>query len=612
MSVPEPQADRGHQADASAATAVLHALPGGLAAGADPQLARWLDTLCRMLPGVQRAFVGTPTGSGGEFERHAPWPDRDGVSVDLMRAASGLPDGQRLQVSRGADRVRLGRRYLHAGQPALTLVLEMAALPEGQEGTVAALIEWGGAWLGLLREQAHPGARPTGVEAARDAVLAALQHEQPGPCAVDAAAGLARALGAARVSIGLCRRHGVHLLALSSGGEFDPRSQLARRISAAMEEALDECATVCVPEPPGAAATATRAHERLRSAEGRARVCSVPMTGAEDVLGMVTVEWAGDVDGDPCAALQAVAPALGAALVAKTALARGPGEQVRQAGRSVLAALCGPRYLLRKLAALVLLGLLAAGLILDGDHRVSAPAVLEGAVQRALVAPIDGYVARAPARAGDAVREGEVLAELDTRDLELERRRVENERAEIRKTYRKAVATMDRSEVLAQRSRLGMLDAKLALVDEQIERARVVAPFDAMVMRGDLSRSLGAPVSRGEVLFELAPLDDYRVSLMVDEADVGALSPGQSGVLALAALPGESLRFEVETVVGIAEIEGGRNAFRVEGRLADGVDLLRPGMHGVGKVHVDRRPLLWVWTHALVDRVQLWLWANAP
>jgi len=288
---------------------------------------------------------------------------------------------------------------------------------------------------------------------------------------------------------------------------------------------------------------------------------------------------------------------------------RGHAGAVLTAARTTLTGRDRP---LVKLAAVALLALLGALAVMDTDYRVSAPAILEGAVHRSLVAPIDGFVARAQARAGDAVSKGEVLAELDVRDLKLQRQRFENERSEIKKAHRKAVAGMERSEVRVQKARLGKLASQIALVDEQIERARVVAPFDGMIIRGDLSHSLGAPVSRGDVLFEMAPLDDYRVALMVDERDVGALSEGQTGQLALSSLPGESLGFQVETVVGVAETADGRNAFRVEARLDEHDALLRPGMHGVGKVLIEQRPALWVWTHALTDRIRLWLWFHAP
>ena len=52
-----------------------------------------------------------------------------------------------------------------------------------------------------------------------------------------------------------------------------------------------------------------------------------------------------------------------------------------------------------------------------GEHRVSAKSVTEGLVQRAAVAPFDGFIQSAPMRAGDQVREGEVLASLNDGDL---------------------------------------------------------------------------------------------------------------------------------------------------------------------------------------------------
>ena len=67
---------------------------------------------------------------------------------------------------------------------------------------------------------------------------------------------------------------------------------------------------------------------------------------------------------------------------------------------------------------LLSIGILAMG---SGDYRVSAPAIVEGAVQRAVVAPFEGYIATAGVRAGQQVEEGALLARLDDRELQNER-----------------------------------------------------------------------------------------------------------------------------------------------------------------------------------------------
>ena len=68
-------------------------------------------------------------------------------------------------------------------------------------------------------------------------------------------------------------------------------------------------------------------------------------------------------------------------------------------------------------------------------------------------------------------------------------------------------------------------------------RTRLSAPLDGLVVSGDLSQSLGAPLERGDVLFEVGPLDGYRIMLEVDEREVAQVRPGQQGDLALSGLP---------------------------------------------------------------------------
>ena len=80
----------------------------------------------------------------------------------------------------------------------------------------------------------------------------------------------------------------------------------------------------------------------------------------------------------------------------------------------------------------------------------------------------------------------------------------------------------------------------------------------------------------------------------------------------MSALPGESIGFTVETITPVSEAIDGQNAFRVEARL-DSIDQrLRPGMEGIAKTQVDRRLLLWIWTHKLMDWIRLKAWAWWP
>jgi multidrug resistance efflux pump len=205
-----------------------------------------------------------------------------------------------------------------------------------------------------------------------------------------------------------------------------------------------------------------------------------------------------------------------------------------------------------------------------------------------------------------------VLCSLVDQDLKLDQMRWRAERDLAQQKLRQASAAQDRAAMVMAMAQSDQAQAQLSLVDEKIARASIVAPFDGLVVTGDLSQSLGSPVEQGKVLFEIAPLDAYRVILNVDERDIGDLVEGQAGELALAGLPRGVLPFKVKTITPISTAQDGRNYFRIEAQLSDAGTSLRPGMEGIGKVKVGERRLIWIWTHSLVDWLRLTLWKWAP
>jgi multidrug resistance efflux pump len=270
-----------------------------------------------------------------------------------------------------------------------------------------------------------------------------------------------------------------------------------------------------------------------------------------------------------------------------------------------------PRRPLRLLGLALLLAAIAVAM-LPGNYRVSATSTLEGAVRRVIVAPIDGYVITAEARPGDTVAAGDVLASFDDRDLRLERLQVAAEQAQLNTRLQEATANRQRAEAQVIRAQIEQSGARLALLDEQLARASLTSPFAAVVVSGDLSQSLGAPVRRGETLYELAPLDAYRVVLELDEHDIADIEPGQSGTLVLTALPDDPLPIVVRRITPVAIAAEGMNYFRVEADLEGTSGRLRPGMEGVAKVTVGRERLGWIWTHKLVRWIRLKAWAWLP
>jgi multidrug resistance efflux pump len=139
-----------------------------------------------------------------------------------------------------------------------------------------------------------------------------------------------------------------------------------------------------------------------------------------------------------------------------------------------------------------------------------------------------------------------------------------------------------------------------------------VAPYDGIVVSGDLSQQIGSPVEQGKVLFEVAPATGHRVILQVDERDIVRLSVGQPGELVLSGLPGDKMPFTVRQITPVSTAQDGRNFFRVEAQLAADASRVRPGMEGIGKVEVGRERLIWAWTHGFTDWLRLAVWNWTP
>ena len=114
------------------------------------------------------------------------------------------------------------------------------------------------------------------------------------------------------------------------------------------------------------------------------------------------------------------------------------------------------------------------------------------------------------------------------------------------------------------------------------------------------------------MLFEIAPLDAYRVIINVDERDIAHISTGQKGELALSGIPYEKMHLEVRLVTPVSSAQEGGNYFRVEARIEGNPGRLRPGMEGIAKIAVGERKLIWIWTHSLVDWLRLWTWKWMP
>ena len=177
---------------------------------------------------------------------------------------------------------------------------------------------------------------------------------------------------------------------------------------------------------------------------------------------------------------------------------KGRDALLREAGR-----LFGARYIGRKLLVLAVAALALFAALAHGPYRVGASATVQGVVQRVVAAPFEGYIAEATRRAGDEVRQGDVLAVLDTRETELELLRAGNLEVQYRRQG-EAMARGDSAAAAIAQAQARQAMAQIQFYRQQIQRSSLRAPFDGVLVSGDLSQQLGEAVKRGQELFKLA------------------------------------------------------------------------------------------------------------
>ncbi|MCV6613179.1 MAG: efflux RND transporter periplasmic adaptor subunit [Amphritea sp.] len=577
----------------------------------------WLALMCTRIGGVTLATLVLDSGENG-FLPTAIWPEKSQPDEEFtalieegIEEASGLVHS----LSNGrygvAFPIRLDDEL--AGVVALSLNVPNILLPEVMEQ-----IQWGSAWIELLvrrqraKEQTEQFDRLTG---AVDLLAAILSEERFQPAALRFVNELAAAYQCDRVSFGLIRGRQSEVVALSHSAQFGKKMNLIRRLSGVMDEAILQRSVLNFSA--GAehkSQLVMREHAQFSQSAGNGNLLTIPLHSDNDYFGAVTLERAAGqaFSEQEQGRIQSIVALSSEVLRNKKHQDSGWYDHLFRSVTTQLKRLFGAGYLGRKLSVVALLLVAVFFIFATGTYRVAADSVLEGEVRRAVVAPFEGYLDAADVRAGDQVTEGQEMSRLDDRDLMLERLGFLSEEAKLQRQYEEAVANRDRAEAQVLQAQLEQNRAQLSLVESQLQRTRLKAPFDGLVVSGDLSQRLGSAVEQGEILFEVAPLDRYRVILWVDEHRMADISEGLQGRLVLNALPEESFPFTVSQVTPVTEARDGGNYFRVEAELDDSASRIRPGMEGVGKIEVDERNLFWIWTYPLWQWLKLKLWSWIP
>ena len=442
-------------------------------------------------------------------------------------------------------------------------------------------------------------------------VLAAMnQHDQLLATGMELCNQVAARWKADRVSLGFLHNRSVRLCATSHASRFTRKMKLIQAIESAMEECVDQDLEILYP----ATEESTylwRAAGVLSQRYGPTCVLSLPMRRHGDLVAVLTIErpWDRPFKLEPIETLRLLCDVATPRLMDLHKHDRWFGAKIADAIGQSMALLVGAQHTWAKLAATAVL---VVGLVLifaRGEDHVESSFALEASHRRIVPAPFGGYLASADVSPGDQVTANRtVLARIDTVDLNLKLAEAEAKYRSFLKDADIAKSQDDKGKSKIALADADRIEARIKLMEQQINHAVIRSPITGVVLVGELKKSLGGPVTMGQVLFEVAPLKTLRAALWVSEDRIADVQVGQVGALVAVSHPGRHIRFVVEKINPVAEVSGNRNVFRVQARLLETELWMRPGMEGIAKVEVGRCRLGWIFSRSLVNWIRMKLW----
>ena len=217
-------------------------------------------------------------------------------------------------------------------------------------------------------------------------------------------------------------------------------------------------------------------------------------------------------------------------------------------------------------------------------------------------------------RAGDLVKEGTILARLDDRELKLERLKWIGQEEELSKQFRQAMADRNAAQVQIVSSQLEQARAQVARVEDQL------SPHDASPRRSTawscpatFPSSWARRSSAARCCSRSRRWTSFRLVAESRRARRGVRQGRTARYAADVRLPERADRIRGrEDHPGVHAARGHATSSASRRKLDRTDPRMRPGMEGVGKIEIDERRYIWIWTRSAIDSLRLMLWQWLP
>jgi len=414
-----------------------------------------------------------------------------------------------------------------------------------------------------------------------------------------------------QVSLGWVKwNQGVAVRAISNLESFERRANAVWELEATMVEAIDQEAEIIWPAVDEGEEKTHRAHEAYAGLRRVGDLVTLPIRLGDKIVGALTCERENTAFSENDVwrlRLLLEQTVRGLAFLERKDVWFG-AKWARSVGK-VFSGIFGVEHTAAKLIGATTI-VVVAGLILGTwTYRVDGTFILKADNTLHVSSPIDGFISESTARMGDLVVKGEDLVLLDTRSLLLDQSRALAKLTRHRREIEKARASHSLGDMRIAMAQEREVSAEIDQLAYRLANAKVKAPFDGVVVEGDLTSRIGAPVRKGDLMLKVASLEKMSVEIRIDERDIYEITEGAEGEIAFVGRPDATFPIHVDRLVPQALVEEGKNVFILRALVdASRQDWWRPGMSGVAKLDMGVRPIWWIVSHKTIDYLRLLFW----
>jgi multidrug resistance efflux pump len=249
------------------------------------------------------------------------------------------------------------------------------------------------------------------------------------------------------------------------------------------------------------------------------------------------------------------------------------------------------------LTAGLLAAVVAALALVPVSYRVKGPCTVTPVVTRFVTARFDGILEAVYCKPGALVKQGELLARMDGRVIELE---LTSLNAELKKARKMRDIRLASGNTAAGQIALlegQRLEQKIKLQLQRKQQLDIKSPIDGIVLSGKLEGVEGSPVRKGQSLFEISPLENMMVEVAVSQEDISYVRAGMPVRIEFDAYPRRRWEAGLDTILPRSEMREGISVFVGQVAFANPDGRLRPGMQGKASIVTQPKSIAWIYFH---------------